>query len=358
MMLAIESQVRSRRDGLEAQLASRRNNFNIIRLFLAIFVCFDHAGLVWSGQVNTELIRIGDLTLGFLAVNGFFILSGILITRSIERRGAGLDYFVSRLFRLYPALIVLALVSIFIIGPIVATGEYWTGLSVLSYASEILRFGNTTGSPNGFYPENPYPLEYNSPLWTLRYELLCYLAAPLILIIAGRFRRWTVIVLTILLGLLSAVFPPHTGSVLGNDVVAAVLRFGFCFSLGACIWQLRNFVWGQFHWVFVSAVVFLASLHFGVAIDAAATVFVAAVVLWLGLARFKFGSAMQDTDISYGVYIWHYPLMQILMGEGVAQSSLQLLILGLIAVFPIAWLSWIYVEKKALRHKPVFTPAP
>lgn len=104
---------------LEKRLSERSNYFNIVRLILAFTVCIDHAGLIIEGQAETELIRLFGISLGYIAVNGFFVLSGLLICRSLERSGLTLGYFAARLLRLYPALIVFALVASLIVAPIV-----------------------------------------------------------------------------------------------------------------------------------------------------------------------------------------------------------------------------------------------
>ncbi len=340
---------------LEEKLASRENNFNLVRLVLALVVCLDHAGLVWSGQTHSEMLRIGSVSGGFLAVNGFFVLSGMLIARSLERGGVGVNYFASRFLRLYPALLALALISVLIIGPLVSKQYYWVGASVFDYAFEVLRFGNTMGSPVGFYPENPYPLEFDSPLWTLRYEVLCYIAAPIILFVSITHRATVAFVGTCVLGGLACYFEPHVNSIFGNDAVAACLRFAFCFGVGINIWLWRRFVTGHFFWVVLLGVAFALSIFWDVGVDVAATLFVASFVIWAGLLPAEKLRKVGDVDLSYGVYIWHFPILQILRGEFVWGSPTALLLAALILVLPVAWLSWVCVEHPALRAKGMIT---
>ncbi|MFC7291398.1 acyltransferase family protein [Hirschia litorea] len=342
---------------LEAKLDSRENNFNLVRLVLALLVCFDHAGLVWSGQTHTELLRIGSVTAGFLAVNGFFVLSGMLIMRSLERGGAGLSYYLSRFLRLYPGLLALALVSVFIIGPLVSRQDYWVGIGVLEYAAQILRFGDTMGAPIGFYPNNPYPLEFNSPLWTLRYELICYLVAPIILLLGVFERRYFVAVMTCLAGVLAWVYVPHENPVLGSDFLAACLRFAFCFGIGMNIWLWRRWVSTRPMWVLLSGALFGLSLVVGVGVDVAATLFVASAVLYAGLMPVGGMRYFEHVDLSYGVYIWHFPILQILMGELQWANPFFLLAVAVMLVLPVAWLSWEFVERPSLKFKKMILKA-
>lgn len=340
--------------GLEQQLATRNNHFNMVRLFLATFVCFDHAGLIASGLSSTEMIRLANLSSGYLAVNAFFFLSGILITRSLEERGVSRYYLASRLLRLYPALIALAFIATLILGPIVASGQYWVGLGNLGYALQVLIFGDVSGGPVAFYPGNPIPNEFSSPLWTLRYELLCYLAAPVLFLLG--FQKRTEIVVSGVVGLafMISFLPWAKGTVLDIPHVSDVLRFAFCFGLGMAVWQLRKYVTGQFSWVIATSVGFVICGLLGFGEVIAGTLWVSAIVLWMGL-RLPLKRHV-ETDLSYGIYIWHFPIMQILFGEVSGLTEWSLLFMTVPITLIVAWLSWTFIERPALNFRNYFRP--
>lgn len=335
--------------GLEHKLVTRENHFNFVRLLLAFLVCFDHAGLIVAGVNGSEMLQIAGISSGYLAVNGFFFLSGILIARSLQERGVSKYYFASRLLRLFPALVVLALIATFIIGPAVATGTYWIGPQTFSYALEVLSFGDVSGGPIGFYPENPLAGEFAIPLWTLRYELLCYLGAPLVILLGLHKQRALLALGTMLLAGIYIYLPFAERSALSSALVHNLVRFAFCFALGMTIWLYREKVSGQLSWVIVTLVAFIVCGLLGVGEFVTGTLFVSAGLLSLGL-RLPFKTNLQ-TDLSYGIYIWHYPVMQILFGETGGIGEWSLLLLSIPIVFVISWISWSFMERPALKFR-------
>lgn len=335
---------------LETQLISRQNQFNLVRLVLAFMVCIDHSGLITSGlQALITPLNLFELSSGTLAVNGFFVLSGILIARSLAERGVSVSYFMSRLLRLYPALIALVLFALLVIGPLVSASPYWTGPSTFTYAIEVLHFGQTKGGPNGFYPNNPIPYEFSPPLWTLRYEFLCYMAAPLFMLFGLQNRERLVLALIGFLGCVLVIAPLTNDSIFDVPAVSAILRFAFCFGLGMLIWTGRRFVDGQLSWVAITSVLFLISGLADIGVDVTGTLWITAVILYLGL-RLPTRHILK-TDLSYGLYIWHYPIMQILLGELGIASWPMLLATTMPIALCVAWASWTYIERPALRLK-------
>jgi peptidoglycan/LPS O-acetylase OafA/YrhL len=288
---------------LEKRLSERSNYFNIVRLILAFTVCLDHAGLVIEGQAGTEMVRLFGMSLGYIAVNGFFVLSGLLICRSLDRSGLTFGYFAARLLRLYPALIVFALIASLIVAPIVAQGAYWSDPNLLYYPINVMIFGNTASSPPGFYPDNPYPLEYASPLWTLRYEFLCYMAAPL-LILSGIHRRpYVMLALTAIAGLAVIILAPALPRFEIHSMIISSVRFGFSFLLGMTLWSWRQHYNPRAWHIVVAAALFITCGLLQVGIDFSATLLIAAITLWFGLLPRKGHSASGETDVSYGLYI-------------------------------------------------------
>src|ERR671912_999974 len=92
------------------------NNFTLIRLALALAVVISHAFSVTTGVVADEpLAGLTGFTLGEHAVNGFFAISGFLVTMSFDRRGWR-DYLVARTLRIAPALVVATLAVAFLLG--------------------------------------------------------------------------------------------------------------------------------------------------------------------------------------------------------------------------------------------------
>ena len=85
---------------------SKNNNFNLIRMIAATAVIISHSYALALGDRDAEPIKnIIGISLGEIAVNIFFITSGLLVCRSICFRSNLKSFIVARVLRIYPALI-------------------------------------------------------------------------------------------------------------------------------------------------------------------------------------------------------------------------------------------------------------
>ena len=138
-------------------------------------VIVSHSPLLLDGDRSREfLTRIfGTLTGGDVAVDGFFLISGYLITKSFIDTPAIVSYLKRRVARIVPGYAIAFLISALCIGPFVG------GASVLSVSGigHLLTQMATLLPPKviGVFPGLAYP-SLNSSLWTIRFEFECYLA--------------------------------------------------------------------------------------------------------------------------------------------------------------------------------------
>jgi peptidoglycan/LPS O-acetylase OafA/YrhL len=123
------------------------------------------------------LVRLtsGVFTTGSLGVTIFFIISGYLITMSWDKRRNVLQFIWARFLRLVPALVGVALFSVFIVGPLVTKinlAEYFTSGATWGYFRIISVFFPAYYLP-GVFLNNP--INYvNGALWTLPLESIMY----------------------------------------------------------------------------------------------------------------------------------------------------------------------------------------
>jgi peptidoglycan/LPS O-acetylase OafA/YrhL len=93
------------------------NNFDIIRILFAWFVIVSHS-YVLNGEGPTDPLASltnGYMIFSFIGVKGFFIISGYLIFQSLERSKSILDYLAKRILRIFPALLVVLLLTLFFV---------------------------------------------------------------------------------------------------------------------------------------------------------------------------------------------------------------------------------------------------
>ena len=174
-----------------------RNNLGVLRLLLASLVVIGHAPEQIDGdRLREPLFRlVHTVTLGGVAVDAFFVLSGYLIAESAVRAVSISDYFVKRVARIYPAFVVAFLISVFLLGPMVGTRPLdelpRLALRLVALQGPPLQATQLVGLP---YPD------LNGSMWTLAYEFRCYVLIA-VLQALGLLRRPGVVLSLLALGL-------------------------------------------------------------------------------------------------------------------------------------------------------------
>ncbi|GAY14818.1 acyltransferase [Mycobacterium sp. shizuoka-1] len=345
----------------------QNNALNAWRLILATGVILWHAWPLTGRTITFEpahqLLRDGW-------VDGFFAISGFLITWSWFRQQRVRDYFLARCLRLLPGLWVCLIVTAFVIAPIavlIQGGSPAKLLSsrapfeyVLGNSAVLLTEHDIAGTPSGI----PWLGEWNGSLWTLFWEVACYLAIAGLGIVGLLRRRWVIPALLALMVYWSAILPPYAalieappGAKLHIDAATQQLvtngiaaRFGVMFLAGALLYRLRNVIPARWSLVAVSVALVLAASALPNYRVVAAVPLAYAIIVSGALIRNKRLSLR--TDLSYGVYIYAFPIQQLLVICGLA--FLHPVILAIVATFvtlPLAALSWFLVEKPAMALK-------
>lgn len=330
-------------------LDPRRNSLNALRLAFACMVIISHAWPIGGFGADPAL---AGFSLGGFAVAGFFGISGYLITESRARKDLR-PYLAARALRILPGLWAALLAVAFVGAPLAsisrggwsirAATEYVLGNAALYQGQPVLG-GTLNGQPLG---------DWNGSLWTLLYEVLCYLFVGAYFL-ASAIRRNPVPYLalafvgSLVLGVAntSHVFVGHIALQQGSSVIPF-------FFAGALLWGIRNRLSVQPWLATVCAAIAMALVlgHQG-ALAALPLVY---LVLWLGQALPEWTRRINSpNDISYGVYIYAFPVTQLLVIAGVADAGPAVLSTAAVAVtVPLAVASWFLVERpaKALRAR-------
>ena len=208
---------------MKAIFDQRQNNIDFVRITLALLVIFSHSFPLTLGHERTEpfnLLSRGQVTGGHVAVDLFFILSGFLIAASYERSSSAASFLRKRAARIYPAFVLLSLLTLVVINPLAHARV--DGASLLDKLVNVI--GNTlrlTGlTYSGAFPSNPAPGVINGSLWSISYEFWCYIGVLILgltgLLRSKAFLAW-VFAASIVVSLLFAYFKWHiSGGVLGK----------------------------------------------------------------------------------------------------------------------------------------------
>lgn len=311
----------------------RENNFDIIRLLLAVVVVFFHIGYVSGAPIFASLPHYFS---GHLAVEGFFAISGFLIFASYERCASLMDYAVKRASRILPGY---WLATALCLAIAFSGGHFQVGRFLLANLS----FGNflAPGIP-GVFTNNPMQM-MNGALWTIKIEVMFYIMVPIIVWLCRRLHRdavlWTIFAASVAFRI---AFASHETL---SEQLPGQLSF---FMIGALIHYHVAFFEKHGAWfTLAAAAMYLAHSATGWFIlrpAAVATLTLSASLLFpvvKGPTRFG--------DFSYGTYVLHWPIIQVVTAAGLYRVNPWLaMVVTLIALAIAAPLSWFFVEKPSL----------
>lgn len=357
---------------LGAVFDPRSNALNAWRLTLAMGVIFWHSWPLTGRHIFFGPVR-QLLSEGW--VDGFFALSGFLITSSWFKRPRAREYFLARGLRLLPGLWVCLIVTALIIAPIAvsiqgasaaklllssAPYEYILGNSAVS----VLKH-DVSGTPSGV----PFAGEWNGSLWTLFWEALCYITIAVLGFMGLLHRRWPIPVLLSLAVFLSASLPTFdVAPDVAQQIDAATqrlfiegsaARFAIMFLAGALLYRFRDVIPARWSLVAVSLFIVLAASPLPNYRVVAAVPLAYAIVVSGALIHSK--RLRLRTDLSYGVYVYAFPIQQLLVVCGfMTLNPIFFALIATTATLPLAALSWVVVEKPAmsLKHRFLRTSGP
>lgn len=327
----------------------RRNNFDVIRLVLATLVAVSHGIVMHTGTQPYW----GISTLGDFAVDGFFVLSGFLVVSSYLRLNSFFRYAWHRLLRIMPGFWVCLLVVGLVAAPIAAVLEgrplsepFTASPTVFHFLAANAGLLINEYGIGGLLASNPNPYIFIGSLWTLALEAMCYGALALLGLLGLLRHRWAVLALAVTSWLAMSVQALGVAVPMGDNI----LRMLTMFFLGASAYLFADLV--PTHWTLLvgALALFLASVaaleNYRVA-GSAAFVY---VLLWAAV-RLPFHVRL-PIDLSYGVFMYHWPLQQlIVLTAAIALPTWVFVVMSLVVSVPVALASWRLVERPALARK-------
>jgi peptidoglycan/LPS O-acetylase OafA/YrhL len=328
----------------------RTTGFDYLRLGLAIAVVCSHSIDVSYGYDYAVLIENGAMRpfIGIILAM-FFALSGFLVAGSLERCRSLVSFMGLRLIRLVPALAFETALAALVLGPWLST------LPLLAYFQDPLfarYFLNIAGDIQyllpGMFATNPWPDTVNAQLWTLPYELACYLAL-FVLALFGIHRHrqmfgFIVVALNVALATKYMVVGQWAkGPTLTGDALV------LCFLYGITFYLYRRQVLHELRLAIAAAVVCVVLLVHP-ATNYLAPVFAAYLTAFLGLLRPAKIPLIGSGDYSYGIFLYGFPVQQAviyLLGP-VSHNWMLNILISLPVTVGLAILSWHWIEKPAL----------
>jgi len=336
------------------------NNFDLLRILFAWFVIVSHAYVLNGDGATDPLFELTQQTFlfSFIGVKGFFIISGYLIFKSMMVSTSIFEYLVKRVLRIFPALavvLIITLVAVYFVyptnlPPFFSNKEvyaYFLG-NVILFKPHFFISGIFSGLPSS---------AINGSLWTIEYEFFFYLFILFFFFIRSQ-KKQLIIALSVVVVLFLVVrlfFYDWTVQTHFFIPLESLFDLGSYFLMGSL---LSCFDFDNIPAKNTIAAVLLMALAASVYFKVGHTVVyftLPFLVIYVGKQTSKVATWVHASigDPSYGIYLYAFPLQQLLI-YWYRPSTLILFIASTIGAFIFGYLSWIFIEKKALALKQYF----
>lgn len=341
-------------------MLDRKNNFDLIRLFLAFSVLLYHSSVLSNSPGLAFLHQKIDFSYG---VRGFFVVSGFLIFYSYERSRSLPVFFQKRVRRIYPAyaFVVVACALLGAFFSLLSPGDYFSSRELYKYLAFNLSFLNFLAPAlPGVFTGNELSA-VNGALWTIKVEVMFYALVPFI---AWFLRRTSFLYGSIGIYLLSVayfVLLTKTGNDTGREIYHTLAKqlpgqMSYFMTGAMLYYYLGLFRKRAYAYMAVAVIGYVVSRKSGLPLIEPACLGV--MVIGAGCAIPWMGNFGKYGDMSYGTYIFHYPVIQAVTALGLfAFNPLAGLLTTAALVFISAFISWRYIEKPALMRTSHYVEA-
>lgn len=338
-------------------LEGRQNNFDFIRVLLAVFVVCSHIVIL---SENAQLQKYLFFIPSGLRVCAFFIISGLLVSKSYNNTPKIKDYVKKRANRILPAyifVVVVCAVSLVWVSEF-NPKQYFISKDWIRYLGYNLAFLNFL-QPDlpGVFTTNPTHA-VNGSLWNIKIEVAFYVLLPVMIYWLNRsHRKFGKLIFLYIISLIYRYLLEWWGEKTGNNFWI-ILSYQFpgylCYFIcGMALFfyrdKIKKIPTGLF---FIALVILRLESYFELTIFKPIAL---AVVVFYVASRFKFlNNFGKYGDFSYGIYIYHYPVVQLVIYYGwfdKGYSPLLVAIFILLTSIVLGILSWFLIEKRFLRRR-------
>lgn len=334
------------------------NSFNLVRLFFATLVIFTHSYAIYDGHPYRDILYrlTGSLSLGDVAVDGFFIVSGFLIAGSYLQSRSPWHYFQKRVLRIYPAYLVCYLICITLVAWFSGAAAPDASSIPVIVAKAFLLAPPTLGTE---FPGLAFSF-LNGSAWTIAFEFRCYVILAVFGMIGLLERRSLVLAifgLLLVLDFITIEYSPP-GYVLVGDTENGI-RFMALFLAGVLHQLYRDRIVYSARGAALCLVAAVACMFWAPIAEIGLCLFGAYVILWFALhGPLNRVGGLLKSDISYGLYLYGWPIQSLIIyyATGISPTAVTFVALPLAAL--CGWISWQLIEKPALSLKSRAAPVP
>ncbi|MCC6509050.1 MAG: acyltransferase [Pirellulaceae bacterium] len=355
----------------------RRNNFDLLRLFAASQVAYLHVANNLQVELTGVLLGLRNTLEYFPGVPIFFVISGFLISASLDRNPDLRSYAINRFLRIYPGLwasTLVTLLAIVFFGDRIWRAIELSGDSATYIVSKWLAAQVTFAQYyNPFLLKANYGVGHlNGSLWTIPVELQFYVTLPMVVLLRGggaaRIQNGRLIVATGLLFAISWLWQSHVlGLLVFSENLAllvkvSLLPYLYMFMLGIILQCNFDFVKdiltgrGLLWLTFYIAVSWVLLHAFNVPVGTNTPNILSMTILAIAVVSIAFTRGnlseqiLRGNDISYGTYVYHMIVANFAFELGYRGTTTVLAVVLLIT-YILSIASWVVIEEPALRLK-------
>jgi peptidoglycan/LPS O-acetylase OafA/YrhL len=316
------------------------NNFDLMRLIAALMVVYFHTFYLfkYNGSYDHSSFLLKGDSIGGLAVYIFFFLSGMFITSSYINLKNCYAFIIMRIFRIWPALIVCTIFTVFVAGTLVSKysiSDYFASKDTWGYLTHNILLYRIKYTLPGVFDANYYPSAVNGSIWTLPLEVLCYLMV-LFIGISQAFKSKIASVL--IYSLIIALY------IINFHSMRDYLKVSFPFFIaGSLFYIFRKYVPVDYR--IGIALIIIYAICFNLVLLYVLLVY---LVLVLGASTI-FKKVKLPGDYSYGIYIYAFLVQQLVANYISAISPYISLLLTVPLTILLAVLSWHFIEKPSIQ---------
>ncbi|MEZ9576864.1 MULTISPECIES: acyltransferase family protein [unclassified Vibrio] len=320
---------------------SRANNIDLLRVILSFSVVYYHYVFLTGNEISLGFFF--NIIDSDVAVKSFFFLSGFLIWNSMQRSDSIRSFIIARMLRLFPALLIILLITC-LWALLLEPGAFLESFYYYLWNAALLGFMHTTISQ---VTSETNINALNGSLWTLKVEFMYYIFIAAMFFIK-KSKALKIVVFLTLISLLLNISVEFLKFNLSKSIVNQI-PFVFCyFGLGVILFEMRDyysraglnvaFLLSFLLYLFLPDVLIVRLL------------FVSFFVLWFSFGLPQIVSLDKVGDVSYGMYIIHFPLLQLSIASGYpfAEGLVAFFVFVFVLVF-LSLCSWKFIESPSIK---------
>ncbi len=337
-----------------------KNNFDLLRLYLAFSVCFAHLG---EASGVAAFLPLARFFYSGIAVDCFFVVSGFLIFRSFDRSSTTSSYLNKRVRRIYPAYFSVVVLAAFLLPFLFAqpaTDLLFSSQWFHYFFSNLAFLNFLQPDLPGIFTANPLQV-INPPLWTIKIEVMFYLSIPLIFLLFKNRKQWLVLCGLYATSLAYSFFFLHLHATQGLEIYLKLEKqlpgqLTFFLSGGGLYLYFPLF---RKYWkscLFLAALTILFQEY--LLLQPLYPFALAITVISFALCLPYLGNWGKFGDMSYGVYIYHFPIIQIFTSLSLFNGQVWIRFTGLVlTILATAFFSYHCIERPFLKRSSHYRQA-